>query len=174
MKVLEVLGNSRGCISWKLLPAIVSLTIVISCAANKGIGNNNPAELTSETVAASPTSQEAPPSESRILSSLEKDTLGLELVESAKTDQLIINADASPEDFSVSRISNPERVVIDIKTASATKLNKNYDASDTLYLNKVRVGSHPDKTRVVLDLPEGRDIQHAVEAQNNRLVIRLS
>lgn len=181
MKVLEVLRRSNGFISWKSISATLSLLAIVSCAARQGIGSEEPvivSENLSTENAAGDTQVAAniveEQSDSRILSSLEKDSLGIKLVESNSADQLIINAKANPDDFTVNRISNPERIVIDIKSGLATRLNKNFEAGDTQFLSKIRVGSHPDKTRVVLDLPTGRTIQHEVAAQDNQLIIKLS
>jgi type IV pilus assembly protein PilQ len=182
MKVLVVLRRTRGLISWKFISAIFCLSLIISCAANSGVSSPSTALNTEQldstqlnsTPGALTETAAVEPSDSRILSSLEKDSLGIELQESAKSDQIIINAKASAGDFTVNRISNPERIVIDISGASGSTLNKNFDASDTLFLNKVRVGSHPDKTRIVLDLPEGRNIQHAVDAKDNVLTVKLA
>ena len=110
---------------------------------------------------------------SRILSSSENNDLGLELIEGTGANQLVLNSSAKSGDFSVDRLSAPDRLVIDIRGQQA-KSNKNFDTSDTEFINRIRVGSHPDKTRIVLDLAEGQNIEHAIESQDGKMVISLS
>lgn len=152
---------------------IICLSTLISCAVQSTEPQS--AENESLKIPTQPVNTSAvqtPPS-SRILSSLTDGNVGIELLEDGKSDQLIINADAQAGDFIVNRISDPERIVIDVKGKSG-RLNKNFDASDTAFLTAVRVGSHPDKTRIVLDLPAGRDIEHAVETEAGKLKVSLS
>lgn len=173
MKVSVVLKRSFGFISYRSAFAMLSATALISCAIQKDSPSDQAASIEPETQVALTTSAVAEPPTVRTLSSLESDALGIELLEDNVSDQLVINANAKAEDFTVNRISDPERVVIDIKGVNS-KLNKNFDAGDTSYLTKVRVGSHPDKMRVVVDLPASREIQHSVAADSGKLVVTFS
>ncbi|MCO6429281.1 MAG: type IV pilus secretin PilQ [Deltaproteobacteria bacterium] len=109
----------------------------------------------------------------RILATVEQDSIGIELLESGRSNHLVINAGESP-DYVVTRLSSPERLVIDLKSGQPSGLTRNFDASDTELLSRVRVGAHPDKTRLVLDLNEDRNVQHQVELVEGSIVVSLN
>ena len=178
MKVSVVIKRSFGYISCKNLFAVLGLFVIIGCAVQSrsskdtvaagNVHKDSSYEQLSEKNVAVPqlVSKE-------VLSSLEKDAVGLEIFEHGSAEQLVVNAHVGPDSFIIDRISNPERIVIDIQT-SGSKLNKNFDAAYSNYIEKIRVGSHPDKLRVVMDLQEGRDIRHEVDTESGRLVVMLS
>lgn len=110
---------------------------------------------------------------SRVLTSPESNNLGIELVEGKDLSQLVLTSKAKASDISVNRLSSPDRLVIDIKGQQGIS-SRSFDTSDTEYINRIRVGSHPDMARVVLDLVGGRNIEHAVDSQDGKLVVSLN
>jgi type IV pilus assembly protein PilQ len=112
-------------------------------------------------------------SASRVLSSFDQGSLGIELVEGRNANKLVLNSTAKAGDFSVNRLTSPERIVIDIK-GQKTASSRSYDTSDTDLISKIRVGSHPDMTRVVLDLATGANVEHQVNSEDGRIVVSLT
>ncbi len=176
--------------------AVTSFVMVTSCAPgsmsskakgvdshveSEGSGASNisdssiPPTLASEGVvadAAQVTGADLGPT-SRLLASSDNGDLGIELVEGKAQSQLVLTSKAKAGDFSVNRLSNPDRLVIDIK-GQQLSTNRNFDTSDTEFINRIRVGAHPDMARVVLDLSSGRNIEHAIESQDGKMVVSLN
>jgi type IV pilus secretin PilQ/predicted competence protein len=63
-------------------------------------------------------------------------------------------------------------LVIDLPSERA-RLNQNYSLSDLEYLAGIRVGAHPDKSRIVLDLAQVGGVTHEASVVDGRLVVIL-
>jgi len=161
---------------------MLALTFLASCVAGSSSPTSSSdaantqeqdvsASLVADSVGAPAGSQELAPAV--VLSSQNSGDLGIELVKGPSSSQLVLNSSAKAGDFAVNRLSNPDRLVIDIK-GQISSSNRSFDTSDTQLVDRVRVGAHPDMTRVVLDLTAGRNIEHAIESQDGRMLISLN
>lgn len=99
---------------------------------------------------------------------------GIKRHSTAHSSSVIIDLSA-PTQFIKGRLSNPERLFIDIKNARLLKISKNELTESDRFLKGVRVGQfNLDTVRVVLDLQSG-DIKHNIELHKNipKLVVEL-
>ena len=124
----------------------------------------------------SPKAMLAPQAEgvsSRILTNAQEGSIGLELIEGQKFNRLVIAGAGETSDYKVSRLNAPSRVVIDIKNQK-NRLNRVFDTQDSEFISSIRVGAHPDKSRIVIDLAQEKDLVHNVDVIGNDLVITLA
>lgn len=70
-------------------------------------------------------------------------------------------------------LHDPVRVVIDIPSAITGTKNKTITGTGSQILTSVRIGSHPDKTRIVLDLQAQTKPAVSVERQAEFAVVRV-
>lgn len=90
----------------------------------------------------------------RILSNPSAGVVGIELVEFPSGNQLVVRAKVPAEKVTTTRLSNPERIVFDLPPLVGARVKTaTYDTQDAQFVSRIRVGAHPDKTRIVLDLP---------------------
>lgn len=84
--------------------------------------------------------------------------------------QITIPTGAASPKYSVTRLSNPERLVIDLESThlSPTQSTKTKGLE---YISGVRVGAHPDKTRVVVDLKAGTTVRHEARLAGTALTL---
>ncbi len=129
-------------------------------SANAEIGADSAQQAESTTQTAS----------SRILMSGSDKSIGIELIEGSSANQVVIGRDLSTKDYTVSRLHNPERIVVDLLNQK-TPVNKQFSTEDSEYISSVRVGSHPGKNRVVLDLIGDSSLKHGVALDNGSLVL---
>ncbi|MCO6431159.1 MAG: AMIN domain-containing protein [Deltaproteobacteria bacterium] len=67
--------------------------------------------------------------------------------------ELIVTFSAGPAEYNAGMLSNPPRLVLDISGSSA-KRPQSFRVLDDKFLERVRIGVHDDKVRLVLDLRE--------------------
>lgn len=77
--------------------------------------------------------------------------VGVDLLQGVESDQVIISTSTDRVEFTESRLSNPERIVIDI-TNQLSRISRTANTSGANYVSKVRLGAHPEKSRIVLDI----------------------
>ncbi len=98
--------------------------------------------------------------------------LGVELVDGSGFNKIVVRRGASsqamsdtesrPFKFEVSRLENPPRLVVDVLGYS-NQNPQSFVTADSDLVERVRIGAHPEKSRFVLDLVEGQEIEHRVE-----------
>lgn len=98
--------------------------------------------------------------------------LGLELLDSAGYDQIAIDTGGIEADYTVTRLSSPDRVVIDL-AGIRSRRNRTIPTTASEFVSQVRLGAHPDKSRIVLDL-QGAGVMHDVQARDGLLMVTLS
>ena len=111
----------------------------------------------------------------RLLSKSSAQTVGIQLVESKNIAQLVVEANIAADTVSTVRLTNPERLVVDLPSIVGPKMRSaTYDTQDSQFLSRIRVGAHPDKTRIVMDLPSNApSITNTVESRNGALLVNI-
>lgn len=66
----------------------------------------------------------------------------------------------------VSTLQSPPRIVIDIAGVAGTK-SSSIETPESLYISRVRLGAHPHKSRIVLDMNEGSQIVPFLQDMGN-------
>jgi type IV pilus secretin PilQ/predicted competence protein len=99
---------------------------------------------------------------------------GIRALSTGKGEVVSIPTATSTPRFSITQISDPARVVLDI-ASGGVKLNESYVSTGDLKMaSAVRVGRHPELTRVVIDLKKGRIVDHSVEVLDSELRVTLA
>ncbi len=78
---------------------------------------------------------------------------------------------AAPK-FTVERLDNPPRIVVDIE-ASTAGASRTMPAAGLDYVSGIRIGAHPGKSRVVLDLVRAGHVRHQAALMNGEIVVVL-
>lgn len=120
-------------------------------------------------------------SSSRILMNPKQEALGLELIDGPGFNRLLIQTPANvAANYEVNRLTSPSRLVVDL-LGQESKSSHSFDTSDAELISKIRIGAHPEKSRIVLDLVEGEDIEYRVDnlqglgaTEQNGVVITLA
>ncbi len=99
--------------------------------------------------------------------------VGIDLIEGPDLNRIVIDTAGQETDYTVTKLPEPGRIVIDLHDYRI-RSNQTLDVSDAALISQVRIGSHPDKSRIVLDLRNNLEIDHDVEAVNGKLVITLA
>ncbi len=111
---------------------------------------------------------------SRILVPTAANSVGIEVIDGKAANQVVIGANLKEGDYSVKRFHSPERIVVDL-FSQGSKLNRSFDTQDSEYISKVRVGAHPDKSRVVLDLAgDAKSLTHQTALRDGSLVLTVA
>ncbi|MBE9505075.1 MAG: AMIN domain-containing protein, partial [Proteobacteria bacterium] len=85
---------------------------------------------------------------------------------------VIIKGDGYLGDYNSFTLENPSRIVVDI-IGVKNLFRKNQVNATGVSLKKVRVGQHPGKVRLVLDLPAGQSEQHSITRSGKMLIVGL-
>ncbi len=88
------------------------------------------------------------------------------------TNQLAIDTGSEDVDFEVKKLSGPDRLVIDMPSQRIFPTN-NLAVSDLELLSGIRIGSHPGKSRIVVDLKEGAVVSHEARREGGKIVVTL-
>jgi type IV pilus secretin PilQ/predicted competence protein len=92
---------------------------------------------------------------------------------SAGVNQIFITTGVETPKYSVTRVSDPERIVVDLdieRLANARSLK----TPELQYVSGIRVGTHPGKTRIVVDLKNGAQVTHDVRLEKGAIIVALS
>lgn len=73
---------------------------------------------------------------------------------------------------SVFPVENPARIVIDLPSSSAP-IKKELAVAKNPWIRSIRIGSHPGKVRIVLDLVQDKIPEYSVGTQGNKLTLRI-
>ncbi|MCB0318134.1 MAG: AMIN domain-containing protein, partial [Bdellovibrionales bacterium] len=144
-----------------------------SSEANTAIALANSPVATSSVVETDLAAEERMSVATRILSAPGADMIGIELAEAKTFNQLTINTDTDRADYKVVRLQSPPRIVIDVLNQQA-RINRIFDTQDMEYISGVRIGAHPDKSRIVLDLAGNDSLLHNVDAKGGAIVITVA
>jgi type IV pilus secretin PilQ/predicted competence protein len=87
--------------------------------------------------------------------------------------QISIKTGVDTPRYSVTRVSNPERIVVDLDLDKLPNA-KSFKTPELQYISGVRVGSHPGKTRIVVDLKNGAPVVHDARLDKGVVIVSLS
>lgn len=100
--------------------------------------------------------------------------IGIEVGEGVGVNQIAIQTSDGNPRYEVTKLSSPPRLVIDL-AAGQVSANRNVPISDLEYVSGIRLGSHADKSRIVLDLPAtAEEISHTEEIKDGRIIVTLA
>ncbi len=108
----------------------------------------------------------------RELVSKEATGVGIAVTGGSSTNQLAIDAGARDIAFEVQKLSGPDRLVIDMPSERVFPTN-NVPVDDLELLSGIRVGSHPGKSRIVVDLKEGAVVSHEARLEDGKIIVTL-
>ena len=110
---------------------------------------------------------------SRTLMNSATDSIGLALTQTTDGSQVIVETAGELPKYEVTELHSPERLVIDLLGHPNTS-TRTFETPESSVLSGVRIGSHADKSRIVLDLPTGATVTHQVDQRDGKLVLSLS
>jgi type IV pilus assembly protein PilQ len=120
---------------------------------------------------------------SKTATSKTADTVGVSITKPARaqiaaqsvagTNQIAIPVGAATPKYSVTRLSGPERLVIDLESTQLPE-SQSIKTKNLAYVSGVRVGAHPNKTRIVVDLKDVQGVTHEARFDNGMLMLTVS
>lgn len=137
--------------------------------ANAAAGEAQP-EQSTEMGSAEVAQVDAPQQTAQVLVPEGNGSPGVELIGQGSSETLLIKGDIKEGDYKVSRYNSPDRIVVDL-LKSPGKISRVFATENSSVIEKVRVGAHPDSTRIVLDLAKGAEVNHQVELTNQGLSV---
>jgi type IV pilus secretin PilQ/predicted competence protein len=91
----------------------------------------------------------------------------------AGVNQITIPTGSPAPKYSVTRLTQPERLVIDLEQDKPLNI-QSIKPNGLEYVSGVRVGSHPNKTRVVIDLKGAGSLSHEAKLESEILVLTVA
>jgi type IV pilus secretin PilQ/predicted competence protein len=88
----------------------------------------------------------------------------------AGANHITIPTGVASSKYSVTRLTNPERLVIDLESTQLSPA-QSIKPKGLAYVSGVRVGTHPGKTRVVVDLKGDAAVRHDAQLAGNALTL---
>lgn len=107
-----------------------------------------------------------------ILKNNGSNSLGLEILSFSNGEKLIISSQAGTPAYEVIKLENPNRIAIDFLGVESEK-NENFATPFSKLVSGIRVGKQNGRSRVVLDLADGRTITDSISIENGNLVVSL-
>ncbi|MCB0310798.1 MAG: AMIN domain-containing protein, partial [Bdellovibrionales bacterium] len=163
--------------------AVTLLATLTSCATNRPANIDIEQPIGDSSVAMSEAPNQLPDIESaRELPRLARTTVllesgiesvGIELASGKDFDRLLIDAATVEGDYDVLRLSNPERLVIDLFNHRIST-NKVLTTENAELINQLRIGAHPDKSRIVIDLKDDNAIEHNIKLAQGKILVTVA
>lgn len=91
----------------------------------------------------------------------------------ADRNEVVISTRTAAPKFQIQELSNPARLVVDVENERLPS-GSSLQASGATHIAGVRVGSHPTKTRVVIDLKSGQRVNHRATAAEHSIIVAVS
>ena len=108
----------------------------------------------------------------QVVRSIGNELPGIEVLTHDEYDKLVIHTSSSNPDYNAFRLDNPDRVVIDIFKEEGS--NTTFD-TQAAFLEKVRIGDHGDKSRIVIDVTSSsQEVGHNVSTSQEGIVVVLA
>jgi type IV pilus assembly protein PilQ len=108
----------------------------------------------------------------RSLAVREKDGIGIQVAQGNGSDFVSIQLGNENPKYEVTKLSNPPRLVVDLKS-DKIRSNKNLAIADLEHVSGIRLGSRASSGRVVLDLTQGANIAHDIQVSGNSIIVSL-
>lgn len=87
--------------------------------------------------------------------------------------EILVSTRSKSPKFSISQLSAPSRLVIDLE-GEKLPAGASLRSSGLPFISGVRVGAHPAKTRIVVDLKGSTKLAHSTHIEGTTLVVKLS
>ena len=97
---------------------------------------------------------------------------GVDIAAKADWVKVDLRGDGAIPDYKSFQLSRPTRLVVDLPRMTNASGKKNIDVGSTL-LKDIRIGQHPDKTRVVFTFPEAKLPPHQLTREGAELKLVL-
>ena len=98
--------------------------------------------------------------------------IGVELSHQSGVDTVSLKTSLAEPIFSIQQISNPPRLVVDVEAQIAGG-NRTVPTKDLDFVSAIRVGSHPTKSRIVLDLRKAEGFSHVASVVDGAIVVTM-
>lgn len=91
---------------------------------------------------------------------------GIEIIEREATSELELALPAGSSKPLLTALDAPPRIVLDLEGLRGPKASV-IETPESLYVSRIRVGAHPDKSRIVLDMNDGQEVVPSLQQQPN-------
>ncbi len=98
---------------------------------------------------------------------------GLAVEDVKESVKLIISGEGTLDRYEAFQLEKPDRIVIDILGVKEVLETDSLNVQGS-FLEKVRVGQHPDRARVVLDLKKGVSVDYKVTKSKTFLIVEVA
>ena len=156
--------------------AVLSFLALLSCVvpgcAPRTTQNSTELSVSSDnSPVAAPAAPQVALTTQEILSAT-SDGIGIEVGSDSSSTLVKIASDAGTAGYTVNRLENPPRLVIDLPGAKGVR-SRSVALDDATLASSMRIGAHPDKSRIVLDLKSEPSIVHEAREENGSLLVTL-
>lgn len=98
--------------------------------------------------------------------------IGIEVNHNPGVDTVALKVGASAPRYTVQLIENPPRLVLDIESV-VSRSNRSIPTKTLEFVSGVRIGAHPDKSRIVLDLHRAQELSHEESIVDGAILVTL-
>lgn len=161
--------------------ALVICAALAACAPRATGGDRSPASVDSGVVtaqtealpfeSAQPVAQ--PPATFARLMDPSDAAFGMDMISGSSFDRLVIDSLAGAPEYKAIRLEAPSRIVLDLFGASGARSDVITGLSSDL-ITQLRIGAHPDKTRLVLDLRDTGTIEYRTDVVDGKIVLTIA
>ena len=103
-----------------------------------------------------------------------KDGIGVTVRNTGGTSTMVeLQTADKNQPYEVSRLESPKRLVIDLPGATAPK-GKDTSTPANGLISGIRFGTHPDKGRVVIDIPNDLEVTDSIEKSSGKIIVSLN
>jgi type IV pilus secretin PilQ/predicted competence protein len=100
------------------------------------------------------------------------ESFGIAVSSAPGLNQVAIETNSGKPEYSIQRLSNPDRLVVDLPS-DGTRASRIIAIDDMQFISSLRIGSHPDKSRLVFDLNDSAGVTHDAIEQDGKVIISL-
>ena len=101
-----------------------------------------------------------------------EDQIGIEVNHNPGVDTVALKVGASAPRYTVQQLENPPRLVLDIESV-VSRSNRSISTKTLEFVSGVRIGAHPDKSRIVLDLHRAHELSHEESVVDGAILVTL-
>lgn len=98
--------------------------------------------------------------------------IGIEVNHNPGVDTVALKVGASAPRYTVQQLENPPRLVLDIESV-VSRSNRSISTKTLEFVSGVRIGAHPDKSRIVLDLHRTHELSHEESVVDGAILVTL-
>ncbi len=101
-----------------------------------------------------------------------EDQIGIEVNHNPGVDIVALKVGAAAPRYTVQQLENPPRLVLDIESV-VSRSNRSILTKTLEFVSGVRIGAHPDKSRIVLDLHRAQELSHEESIVDGAILVTL-